>query len=292
MRMIVPFAAGSTTDSFSRTIAQELMTRFRQPVVVENRPGASQMIGLEAAAKSAPDGYTVFLGTQSGLVFLTASRKKLPYDPLRDFAPITLMYESPLYLIVRPDVPARSVQELMALIRSQPGKFNYPSIGVGSSQHLVMELFKTRANLDMVHVPYKGSPQIQAALLAGEVQVMFDGALSLPHVRSGKLRALASSGRQRAQATPDIPTVSESGLPGFDMATWFGLAAPAAVPRPIITRLNREVGDYLRSQAAREKFAAINVELRPSTPEEMAERIRSEIPMYSKLMRAAGIERE
>ena len=292
VRIVVPFAPGSTTDTFTRAIGQHLMTRLRQPVVIDNRPGASQLIALEAVARSAPDGYTLFLATQSGLVFLTGSRRKLPYDPVGDFAAITLMYESPLYLLVRPDAPAKSVKELIAWVQSQPGKLNYPSLGVGSTQHLAMEMFRTRANLEMVHVPYKGSPQIQTAFLGGEVQVMFDGALSLPLVRSGKLRALGSSGLERSQAAPELPTIAEAGVPDFSISSWFGLGAPAGVLRPVIDRLNHEVADYLRSPAGREKFASFNVDLKPSTPEQMAERIRAEIPLYAKVMRAAGIEPE
>ncbi len=292
VRIIVPFAAGATTDTFTRAIGQHLMNRLKQPMVIDNRPGASQLIALEAVAKSAGDGYTLFLATQSGLVFLTGSRKKLPYDPVSDFSSVTLMYESPLYLLVRPDAPAKSVRELIAWVRSQPGRLNYPSIGIGSTQHLAMEMFRTRANIDLMHIPYKGSPQIQAAFLGGEVQIMFDGALSLPLVRSGKLRALGSSGLERSQATPELPTISEAGVPDFSMTSWFGLGAPAGVPRPLIDRLNHEVADYLRSPEGREKFASFNVDLKPSTPEQMAERIRAEIPLYAKVMRAAGIEPE
>jgi tripartite-type tricarboxylate transporter receptor subunit TctC len=292
VRIVVPFAAGSTTDTFTRAIGQQLSARFRQPVVVENRPGASQLIALEAVAKSAPDGYTLFLATQSGLVFLTGTRKKLPYDPVSDFSSISLMYESPLYLLVRPDAPARSVSELIAWVRANPGKLNYPSIGVGSTQHLAMEMFRTRAGIDMVHVPYKGSPQIQAAFLGGEVQVMFDGALSLPLARTGKLRALGSSGLERSQAAPEVPTIHESGLPNFSMTSWFGLGAPAGLARPLVERINHEVTDFLRSSAGREKLASFNVDLIPGTPEQMSERIRSEIPLYTKVMRAAGIEPE
>ena len=292
LRIIVPFAPGSTTDTFTRAIGSHLTTRLKQAVVIDNRPGASQLIALEAVAKSAPDGYTLFLATQSGLVFLTGTRKKLPYDPVNDFSSITMMYESQLYLMVRPDTPVHSVKELLTWARAQPGKFNYPSIGVGSTQHLAMEMFKSRANIDLVHVPYKGSPQIQSAVLGGEVQVVFDGALSLPLVRNGKLRALGSSGFERSQAMPDLPTIRESGVPDFSITSWFGLGAPAGVPRPIIDRLNFDVAEYLRSTAGREKFATFNVDLKPSTPEQMAERVRLEIPLYTKVMRAAGIEAE
>jgi tripartite-type tricarboxylate transporter receptor subunit TctC len=292
VRVIVPFAAGSTTDTFTRAIGQQLSTRLKQPFVIDNRPGASQLIALEAVAKAPADGYTIFLATQSGLVFLTGSRKALPYNPVTDFSSITLMYESPLYLLVRPEAPVKTVKELIDWVRSQPGKLNYPSIGVGSTQHLAMEMFRARAGIDMVHVPYKGSPQIQAALLSGEVQVVFDGALSVPLARTGKLRVLASSGVERSQAAPELPTIAESGVPDFNLASWFGLGAPAGVPRAIIDKLNAEVGDFLRSPAGREKLASFNVDLRPSTPEQMASRIRNEIPVFTKAMRAAGIEAE
>jgi len=292
IRILSPYTPGGLSDSLMRAIAQYLSKRLGQAVIIENRPGASQQIALEAAAKSAPDGHTLVMGTQSGLVLLTAARKSLPYDPLRDLASITLLYETPLYLVVHPSVPASSVQQLIALARSQPGKLNYASIGTGSGHHLVMEMFKTRTNVDMVHVPYKGNAPAQTDLLAGQVQVMFEGSSILNHVKTGKVRALASTGRERAQATPNLPTVSEAGLPGFEMSTWFGLSAPAGVPRPIIDMLNREIGDMLRLPATREKFAATNIELRPSTPEEMTERAKSEIPIWSKVMRAAGIEPE
>lgn len=292
IRIISPYTTGGLSDQVVRPMAQYLAERLGQAAFIENRPGASQQIALEAAARSAPDGHTLVLGTQSGLVLLTAARKTLPYDPVRDFASITLLYETPLYLVVHPSVPVRSVQELIALAKSQPGKLNYASVGRGSAHHLVMEMFKTRTNVDMVHVPYKGNAPAVTGIVAGEVQVMFEGATVLPHVRSGKLRALASSGRDRTQTMPELLTVSEAGVPGFEMATWFGLAAPAGVPRPIIDRLNREVGDMLRSPATREKYASINVDLKPSTPEEMSERIRSEIPIWSKVMRSAGIEPE
>jgi len=292
LRIISPYTPGGLSDGLIRAVAQHLTERLGQAVVIENRPGASQQIALETAVRSAPDGHTLVMGTQSGLVLLTAARKTLPYDPLRDFASITVLYETPLYLVVHPSVAARSVQELIALARSQPGKLYYASIGMGSGHHLIMEMFKTRTNTDMVHVPYKGNAPAQTDLLAGRVQLMFEGSSILNHVRRDMVRALASSGRHRSQATPDLLTVSEAGVPGFEMSTWFGLSAPAGVPRPIIERLNREVGGLLRSQATREKFAAFNIDLAPSTPEEMTERIRTEIPVWSKLMRSVGIEQE
>jgi len=292
VRFLVPYTAGGALDIFARSLAQHFLERTGQPIVVENRPGASQAIALDAAAKSPADGYTLVMGTQSGLVFLTAARKSLPYDPLRDFASITLLFAFPFNVTVHPSVPARSLAELLALAKQQPGKLFYASIGTGSGHHLATEMFKTRTGVDMVHVPFKGNAQAQADLMAGQVQVMLEGPSILPHVKSGKVRALATTGRTRTKSMPDLPTVIESGVPGFDIATWFGLSAPAGVPRPIIDRLNREVGDYLRLPSTYEKFATGGYEFMPSTPEEMTERIRSELPMWTKVMRAAGIEPE
>lgn len=261
-------------------------------MIIENRPGASQAIALEVAAKSPADGYTLVMGTQSGLVLLTAARKSLPYDPVRDFASISMMFGTAFYLLVHPSVQARTVQELVALAKSQPGKLFYASIGTGSGHHLVMERFKTRTGIDLVHVPYKGNAPAQIDLAAGQVQVMFEGPSIMPHVRAGKVLPIATTGRERARAMPDVPTVSESGVPDFEMSTWFGLSAPAGVPRPVIERLNREVSDIVRSGAFREKFAASNIDIGASSPEEMAERIRNEIPLWTKVMRAAGIKPE
>jgi tripartite-type tricarboxylate transporter receptor subunit TctC len=292
IRFIVSPSPGGLGDTFSRAVAAHLALSMGQPVVVENRPGANEAIGLELAARAAPDGYTIVLGSLSGIVLTTAARKTLPYDPLRDFAAISMLFSTPFYLVVHPSVPARSVRELIDLAKSQPGKLSYASIGVGSALHLAMEMFKTRTGVDMLHVPYsKGSGPAMADLLAGQVQVMFQGPVStLPHVHSGKLRALATSGLQRAPATPELPTLAEGGVPGFDISAWFGLFAPAGVPRPIIDRLNREVGVMLRSPATREKFAASNIDLVASTPEEMSERVRLDLPVFTAAMRNAGID--
>jgi len=290
IHFIIPYTAGMI-DTTARAVAQHLSERLGQPVVAENRPGASQVIALDAVAKSAPDGYTLVMGTQSGLILLTASKKSLPYDPMRDFQSITLLFTTPFTLAVNPALPVRTVAELIAYAKSQPGKLNYASVGPGSGHHLATEMFKTRAGIDVVHVPYKGSTMAQTGLMAGDVQFMFEGPTILSLAKSGKVRAIATSGRERSQAAPELPTVGDT-LPGFEIATWFGLSAPAGVPRPIIDRLNREAGDFLRSAAARQKFAAFGIELTASTPEEMTERIRSELPVWTKAMRAAGIEAE
>jgi tripartite-type tricarboxylate transporter receptor subunit TctC len=293
IRFIVPYTPGGLGDSFARAVGQDLAARIGQPVVIDNRPGASQAIGAEATAKAAPDGYTVFMGTQSGLVLNTLAKKSLPYDPVRDLAPITLLFTSPLYLVVHPSVPARSVKELIALAQAKPGKLSFASIGPGSSLHLAGEMFRTRAKVDILHVPYKGSSPAMTDLLGGQVDMMFEGGVSsLPHVRSGKLRALATTGRKRTEAMPTLPTMSEAGVPDFDITVWFGLVGPANLPRPIIERLNREVGDILRTPAMQEKFAAAGIEITPSSPEELAERIRADLPYWRNVMRDAGIQPE
>jgi tripartite-type tricarboxylate transporter receptor subunit TctC len=293
IRFIVPFTPGGLGDSFARAVGEDLAKRLGQPVVIDNRPGASQAIGAEATAKAPPDGHTVFMGTQSGLVLNTIARKKLPYDPVRDLAPVSVLFTSPLYLVVHPSVPANSVKELVALARARPGKITFASIGNATSQHLAGEMLRTRAKVDIVHVPYKGSSPAMTDLLGGQVDMMFEGGVSsLPHVKSGKLRALATTGRQRTDATPELPTMAESGVADFDITVWFALVTTAGTPRPIIERLNREVGEALRTRELKEKFAAAGIDITPSTPEELGERIRADLPYYGKLMREAGIQPE
>jgi tripartite-type tricarboxylate transporter receptor subunit TctC len=293
IRFIVPYTPGGLGDTFARAVGQGLSERLGQPVVIDNRPGASQAIGAELTAKAQPDGYTLFMGTQSGLVLNTIAKKSLPYDPVRDFAPISTLFTSPLYLVVHPSVPAKSVQELIAAARARPGKYTFASIGPGSSLHLAGEMFRMRAKLDIVHVPYKGSAPAITDLLSGQVDMMFEGGVSaLPHVRSGKLRALATTGRKRTEAMPQLPTMAEAGVPDFDVTVWFGLVAPAKVPRPIIEQLNREVAEILRTPALKEKFAAAGIDITPSTPEELGRRIRDDLPYWTKIMRDAGIQPE
>jgi tripartite-type tricarboxylate transporter receptor subunit TctC len=293
IRFIVPYTPGGLGDSFARALGEDLARRLGQPVVIDNRPGASQAIGAEATAKAPPDGYTMFMGTQSGMVLNTVARKKLPYDPVRDFAPVSLLFTTPLYLVVHPSVAATSIKELLVLARAKPGKLTFASIGNGTSQHLAGEMLRARGRIDIVHVPYKGSAPAITDLLGGQVDLMFEGGVSsLPHVRSGKLRALATTGRKRTEAMPELPTMAEAGVPDFDMTVWFGLVAPAGTPRPIIERLNREVGEILGTRALKDKFAAAGIDIIPSTPEELGERIRADLPYYTRLMREAGIQPE
>ena len=293
LRLIIPYAAGGLGDTVGRLAAQHLTTSLGQPVLADNRPGASQAIALELAAKATPDGYTLVLGTQSGLIFATAARKSLPYDPLRDIASISMLFTVPYYLIVHPSLPAKNVQELVGLARANPGKYSFGSIGVGSGNHLAMEIFKVRAGIDMVHVPFKGAPQGMLALVAGDLNLTFEGPVtSLPNIRSGKIRALASSGITRTVALPDLPTMAESGLPGFDVVTWFGLSTTGGTPRPIIDRLNREIGEFLKLPSTRARFSDMNLDVVYSTPEAMTARLQADLPLITKVMRAAGIQPE
>ncbi|MSQ52609.1 MAG: tripartite tricarboxylate transporter substrate binding protein [Betaproteobacteria bacterium] len=292
LRYIIPYATGGPLDQVARAHAQHLTERLGMSVVPDNRAGASQAIAIEAAAKSPPDGHTLLMGTMSGLLFLTASRKSLPYDPFRDLASVSLLVSVPFSLVTHPSVPVTDTQDLIDYAKKNPGKLFYASAGVGSGHHLVMELFTTRAGINMVHVPFKNNPLAHTDLIANQVQVMFEGPAINPLVKSGKLRGLASSALTRARGLPDLPTLAETVLPGFNVATWFGLSVPAGTPRPIIDRLNRETGEWLRMPATQEKFAPNGFDLLPSTPEQMAERIRLEYPIWTKVMRSAGIEPE
>ena len=293
IRMLTATSAGGMVDTFGRAYAAHLSQRLGQPVVVENRPGGSQMIAHEAVAKSEPDGYTLSQSSQIGLVFVQATHKNVPYDPLKDFTHITLLFSSPFYLLVHPTVPVKSLQELIAYARANPGKLNYGSIGTGSMHHLGMELLSMRTGVKMVHVPYKGSAQLMPDALSGQIQLMFQGPTSsIPPAKAGKLRALAITGPERSQAMPQLPTMAEAGLPDFNIDAWFGLSAPANLPRPIAERLHRESMTFLRNKEVAAKFAEQNIDLLPGTPEQFFERVRTEIPLWTKVMRAAGIQPE
>ena len=293
IRFVVPQTPSGQVDTVARTVAQHLGERLGQPLIVENRAGANGVIGTDAVAKAPPDGHTLLLSAQSAVVFNAVLRKNLPYDPLTDFSSISMVFETPYYLVVHPSVPARTVLELLVLARAQPGKLNYATVGTGSGQHLYMEIFKGITRTDMVHVPYKGSSQAGTDLLTGQVQVMLQGSgFTLPQAKSGKIRVLASTGSQRMQGMPDVPTVMEAGVPGYSASTWYGLVGPARLPRPIIERLNREVGEILRLPAVRDKFLSMDIVLSPGTPEALTERVRSEIPLFTKVVREAGIEPE
>ena len=293
VRFIVGHASGGLVDTIARVVAQHLSERLGQPVVVDNRPGASEVIAAEAVAKSPPDGHTIYMPSETAMVFNAITRKSLPYNPQRDFTPISMVAESPFYLVVNPSVPARSVNELIALAKSQPGKVTFGSIGTGTMQHLLGEMFKARAKVDLLHVPYKGSGAAVLDLVSGRIDIMFQGGGgTLAHIRSGKLRALAATSATRPEETQNLPTMMEAGVPDFDASSWFGLVGPAELPRPIVDRLNREVGELLRAPETRKKLAPLGINLAPGTPEGLGERIRKDAPFWTRVIRDARIEPE
>ncbi len=290
VRVIVPWPAGGGADIVARGVTQKLGEHFNQPFVVENRPGASGSVGTEVAAKQAPDGYTLLL---IGANHATNSHlyPKLGFDPIRDFEPISLLTEAHNLLVLHPSVGARNVSELIALARARPGQISYGSAGNGTTGHLAMELLKLSAKIDMVHIPYKGGAPFVNDLLGGQVSLGFENVLSSsPHVATGKLRAIATSGRQRSRALPEVPTVAESGLPGFEVVLWQGLLAPAGTPRPIIERLYEGVAAGMAKPDLRERFAQLNVEPVGGTPAQFAAYLQSEFDKWGKVIRAAGIQ--
>lgn len=292
IRVVVTSPAGGSNDILNRTLAARISQNVGQPVVIDNKPGASGFVAAETVAKAAPDGYTLLAATEATLVTNPLFFKKVPYDPQRDFAPVTIAVEIDYVLLVHPSVPARSVQELIALAKAQPGKLNYASSGNGSSFHLGMELFKRMAGVDIVHVPFKGSALSVNAMLAGEVQVMLNGTVNgVPLAKSGKLRALAVTGAKRSSLAPELPTVAES-LPGYEMGGWFGTVAPAGTPAPIIARLNTEYVRALRAPDVRARLEGFGLDIVGDTPEDMARRMRGDAQRLARVIRESGAKQE
>jgi tripartite-type tricarboxylate transporter receptor subunit TctC len=292
VRFIVPSAAGGGTDIIARAVSLKLSETFGQQFVVDNRPGAGQMIGIELAAKSPPDGHTILMAA-STLAINPVMYKKVPYDPVRDFAPITQAASLPNVLVVHPSLPVKSVAELIAYARQRPGELNFASAGIGTSPQMSIELLKSMAGIDMVHIPYKGTAPGVVDLLAGQVLVMAPNLLTaLPHIKSGKLRALAVTSSKRSQALPDVPTVAESGLAGYDSTQWYGVLAPAGTPREIVSRLHDAIVHALRDAEVGKRLAADGAEAVGSSPEEFAAFIKSESEKWSKVAAAAGIKAE
>lgn len=293
IRVVVTSPAGGSNDIINRTLAAKVSENVGQPVVIDNKPGASGFVAAETVARAAPDGYTLLAATEATLVTNPLFFKKVPYDTQRDFAPITIAVEIDYILLVHPSVPAKSVQELIALARAEPGKLNYASSGNGSSFHLGMELFKRMAGIDMVHVPFKGSALSVNAMLAGEVQVMLNGTVNgVPLAKSGKLRALAVTGTKRSPLAPEIPTVAESGLPGYDMRGWFGTVAPAATPAAVIAKLNAEIVRALHAGDVRARLEGFGLEIVGDTPDDMARRMREDARRLSRIIRESGAKQE
>jgi len=292
IRLIAPFAPGGPTDLFARLMGAKLGERLGQPAVVENRPGAGGSVGAEVAAKAAPDGYTIVLVSSSFAVNATLY-PKLPFDPLKDFAPVTLLASAPYLLAVHAGIKASSVRELIALAKAHPGKLNYGSGGSGSGPHIVAELFKSAAGLDIVHIPYKGTGPLTTALVAGDVQLAFGNMFALmPHVKSARVRPMAVTGAARSPALSEAPTVAESGLPGFEATGVHGLLAPAGTPRRIIDKLNGECVAILRSPEVRAQLASEGAEAIGNTPEQYAAHLANEVQKWGKLIRERGIRAE
>jgi len=289
IRIVVPFPAGGTTDILARAVGQKLTETNGQPVLIDNRPGAGGNIGAELVAKSPPDGYTLLMGTVGTHAINPSLYAKMPYDHQKDFAPVILVAGVPNVLVINPSVPANSVQELIAYGKANPGKLNFASSGSGTSIHLAGELFKTMSGVQMTHIPYKGSAPAIADLLGGQVQIMFDNLPSaLPQIKAGKLKALAVTSAQRATALPDVPTIAEAGLPGFEASSWFGLLAPAGTPKEVIVKLNTEVAKWLASPEAREKLAAQGAIAAGKTPEDFTQHIVAETAKWQKVVKESG----
>jgi tripartite-type tricarboxylate transporter receptor subunit TctC len=290
IRFVVPFAPGGGTDILARLLAQHLYEPLKQPVIVDNRPGAGGVIGAEIAARSPADGYTIVLGSPGPLT-INPNLQRVPYDTLRDFAPITLAQISPFVLLVHPSVPANSVKDLIALAKAKPGSLNYGSAGNGSVSHFSTEQFKALAGVDVVHVPYKGAGPYLIDLVGGRLQMAFENLPTVwPHVRSGKLKMLAVGTKTRSALVPEMPTVVEAGVPGYESSTAFGVLAPARTPAAAIARLSKELMKILQSPDIKEKMTAEGVEAVGGTPEEYAAHIREELVKYARIVKAAGIK--
>jgi tripartite-type tricarboxylate transporter receptor subunit TctC len=289
VRLICPFPPGGAVDIASRAIAAEMSKTLGQPVTVENRPGAGGNVGGIEAARAAPDGYTVFMTTSGIQAINPVLYKKMPFDPNKDLAPVAALVSLSNVLVVHPSVKANSVTDVLALVRANPGGMTYASSGNGTSIHMSAEMFKHMTNTNIVHVPYKGSAPAVTDLLGGQVQMMFDNIPSaLPHIKAGKLRALASTGAKRDPALPDLPTIAEAGVPGYESGVWFGLAVPAGTPKEIVAKLNAEAVKGAKSPDFVKRMTELGYQIIPSTPEQMAEMIRTEITRWGPVVKASG----
>jgi tripartite-type tricarboxylate transporter receptor subunit TctC len=293
IRILIAQAPGSATDVVSRVLGNRLSEGLGQPVVIEARPGAGGMVGTEAAARSTPDGYTLFMANNSTHGSNPAVYPKLPYDAVNDFAPIAFVASVPYVLVVDPSLPVKNVQELIALAKSRSGKLNYASAGNGSTHHFCGELLKSMSGIDILHIPYKGSPPAITGLLGGEVSMMFANVADIgSQIKAGKVKPLAVTTAKRAASLPDLPTMSEAGLPGFEIVSWFGLLAPAGTPAPIVARLNAETVKVLERSDVKAALANQGLEVAPGSPEQFAAHIKSEIAKFTKIGKAAGIKAE
>ena len=293
IRLVVPFPPGGSTDIVARIVAQRVGERIGQPLVVENRGGAGGTIGTEAVAKAAPDGYVLGFASTSTHAVAPAVYAKLGYDPVKDFAPISLVAVTPYLLVVNPKVDVKSLKEFVAYVKPRPGKFNYASAGTGSTTHLAMEMLKSAAGLFILHIPYNGNGPAGTAVIAGDVEFLF-GSLPavLPHAKSGRVRALAVGTPKRSPALPDVPTVAESGFPGFDASLWLAIMAPAGTPAAVVNRLNKEIVAVVRSPDAADALNKAGAEPTTSTPAELANMVKDGVKKYAAAVKRAGVKLE
>jgi tripartite-type tricarboxylate transporter receptor subunit TctC len=293
IKLVMPFPAGGPTDILGRLLGQKLTDAWGQNVVIDNRPGGGGMIGGALAAKSPPDGYTLFLGGITTLVISTFVQKNMPYDPVRDFHPVTQATIQPILLMVHPSLPAKTVKEFIALVRARPGEVNYASSGPGGSGHLAGELFRSVTKTNIVHVPYRGAPPALTDLISGQVQVMFGTMLaSVPQIRVGRIRAVALTGPRRSVALPEVPTFAEAGFPGYDASSWNGILVPTGTPRAIIDKLHRELARILRDPGVLDRLVNDGPVPIGNTPEEFAAVIKSEQAKWGKVVREANVRIE
>jgi tripartite-type tricarboxylate transporter receptor subunit TctC len=293
VRMVIAFPAGGGSDIVGRALANELAPLLGQPVVVENRGGAGGIIGTEYGARAAPDGYTITVGSSGGFAITPHLNPKLPYDPVRDFAPLGLFTRLTFLVNVHPSVPARSVKDLVALARAKPGNLNFGSSGPGATAHLATELFMSLAGVKMTHVPYKGAAPAMTAVISGEVDVLFDSMpTSLPHVRSGRIRPLAVTTLERSSLLPQLPTLDEAGVKGYELSSWFGVFAPAGTPRAIVERLNAAINTATSRPGMRKQLLNQGAEPLSGTPEDLAAYLKRELEKYGRIIRSAGVKVE
>jgi tripartite-type tricarboxylate transporter receptor subunit TctC len=293
VRLIVPQPPGGGNDTIARLMSERISKPLRQQVVVENRAGASGLVAAETVARSAPDGYTLLLGNAATLTIIPNLQKKVPYDALRDFDPVSLIASAPMLVVVHPSVPVKTVKELVAFAKARPGELNYASNGIGSSTHLATEMFRQMTNINIVHVPYKGLSGAMTDLVSGQVPLMFSSAVAmLPHVKNKRLRAIAMTGDKRSEAIPDVPTVAEAGVPGFSAGSWYGIVAPTGTPRSVIETLNREIVAATQSAEISDRLNREAVIPIASTPEAFAAHIRAEFGRMAKVVKASDIRVE
>ncbi len=292
IRLVVPFVPGGTADTIARIVSDRLYVRLGRPIVLDTRAGANSVVGCEIVAQSNPDGHTLII-VAAGFAVNPSLRKTMPYDSLRDFAPVGLVGIGPYLLTIHSSIPANTVSEFVAWGKARPGQVSYASTGVGSPPHLAMELLKTMAGVDFVHVPYKGGGAVLPDLLSGRVPLHFSSvSTAAPHVRAGRLKAIAMTTPKRSPSMPEVPTFDEAGLKGYDVTGWYGLLAPAKTPTPLVNRINRELQQVLVDAEALKRLAQAGIEPAPGTPAEFSALIKVEIPKWAKVIKAAGVQPE